>query len=246
MLKLKVDQAGYDALNEAQKACYVKDKEGDGYSLDLDPADIPDVEGLKRNNRDLLEEKRVAQQKAAEAERERAKKEGDMVALESSWQTRLDTEVGNVAKERDAARAQLERLTVGRTATELAAELAVVTNGVSSSKALLPHIERRLSLEIGADGETKVRVLDATGKPSAMTLDQLKDEFRKEPAFAPLIKASQANGSGGDGNNGGGGAVEDKPFADMNSTERAALYKKNPTKFRELSEAHKAAQPRQR
>lgn len=246
MFKLFIDQTQYDALSEAHKALYQKDGANDRYRLDLDPEDVPDVEGLKRNNRELLEEKRTALQKQQDAERERAKKEGDLAALETSWQTRLDTEVGNIAKERDAARAQLERLTVGRTATEIAAELAVVTNGVSSAKALLPHVERRLSLEIGTDGESKVRVLDASGKPSAMTVDQLKDELRKEPAFAPLIQANKSNGSGGDGNNGQGGGAVEKPFEEMNSVERTALYKKDPAKFRQLSEAAKAKQPRQR
>lgn len=246
MFKLTLDQAGFDALEEGHKPFYKKDDKTGAYHLDLDPADIPDVEGLKRKNQELLDEKKAEQRRREEAERERAKKDGDMTALETSWQTRLDTETGQLRTELDGTRAQLERLTVGRAATELAAELAVVTNGVSSAKALLPHIERRLKMEAGTDGEVKVRVLDTFGKPSAMTLDQLKDEFRNDPVFAPLIAASKANGSGADGgkDNGGGGAT--KKFAEMTEAERTELHRKDPAEFKRQSGAHKAAQQHQR
>ena len=247
MLKLVIDQTAFDALPEAQKPLYKKDESG-AYKLDVDPADIPDVDGLKRNNRELLEEKRREKERAdaaelarQNAERERAKKDGDVAALETSWQTRLDTETGALKDTNTKLSKQLEALTVGRAATELAADLAVVTNGVSSAKALLPHIERRLAMEI-VDGEPKVRVLDATGKPSAMTLDQLRDEFRADAAFAPLIRANGSGGSGGDGNkstNGGGGQ---KTFAEMSEAERVKLHRENPAEFKRQSDAYKATQ----
>lgn len=246
MFKLTLDQAGFDALEEGHKAFYKKDEKTGAYHLDLDPADIPDVEGLKRKNQELLDEKKAEQRRREEAERERAKKDGDIAALETSWQTRLDTETGTLKGENQKLTSQLESLTVGRAATELAAELAVVTNGVSSAKALLPHIERRLKMEVSADGEVKVRVLDTAGKPSAMTLDQLKDEFRNDPVFAPLIAASKAGGSGADGgkNNGGGGAT--KKFKDMSEAERIELHRKDPAEFKRQKAEFDAEQKKQR
>lgn len=243
-LKLIIDSL--DGLDEAQQALYKKDEKTGKFHLDVDPADIPDVNGLKSKVQELLDEKKEEQRKAREAAEKAAKASGDMEALENSWRTRLETETGELRNQLDGTRSQLERLTVGRAATELAADLAVVTNGVSSAKALLPHIERRLSMETTSDGEVKVRVLDASGKPSAMTLDQLKDEFRNDPVFAPLIAASKAGGSGADGgkNNGGGGAT--KKFADMNEAERTELHRKDPAEFKRQSEAHKATQQRQR
>lgn len=239
-LKLLIDQAAYDALSEGHKAAYTKVEATGKYKLDVDPEDIPDVEGLRRKNQELLDEKKTEKQKREEAERERAKAAGDITALEKSWETRLATETGTLKTERDAAQRQLERLTVGRAATEIAAELAVVTNGVSSAKALLPHVERRLSMEAAADGEIKVRVLDATGKPSAMTLEQLKDEFKNDPVFAPLIQATKAGGGGGDGNKNNGGGNTDKPFGEMTVAERTALHQKDPAKFKKLSDEHRA------
>lgn len=235
--KLKIDQAAYDALSDEHKALYKKADGAEHFDLDLEPGEVPDVDGLKRKNAELLEEKKAEQRRREAAELERAKKDGDVTALETSWQTRLDTEVGAERAKVTGLEAQLQALTVGRAATELAAELAVVTNGVSSAKALLPHIEKRLSMEVGQDGVAKVRVLDADGKPSAKTLDQLKDEFRADPVFAPLIQASKAGGSGADGGKGGGGAVT-KAFADLSETERVALFREDPVKFKVMKAEH--------
>jgi len=104
--------------------------------------------------------------------------------------------------ERNALQGQIRDLTVGRTATEIATTLAIP----GSAKALLPHIERRLSVE-QRDGKPAVVVLDQAGKLSATTLDELKSEFMKDPAFGPLIAGSKASGGGAGGAGNGGGAA---------------------------------------
>lgn len=242
-LKLILDDIS--GLDEAQKAMYKLDEKSGKYHLDLDPADMPDVSGLRNKVQELLDEKKEEKRKREAAELEAAKKNGDVAALEQSWQTRLDTETGNLKTDIAKRDSQLARLTVGRAATEIAAELAVVTNGVSSAKALLPHIERRLQMHMEGD-EVTVRVTDVNGKLSAMTLDQLKDEFRNDPVFAPLITASKAGGSGADGgkNNGGGGAA--KKFKDMTESERIELHRKDPAEFKRLKAEFDAEQKKQR
>lgn len=242
-LKLILDDIS--ALDDGQKAMYKLDEKSGKYHLDVDPADIPDVNGLKTKVQELLDEKKEEQRKRTLAEQEAAKKSGDVAALETSWQTRLDTETGALKTDLSKRDAQLARLTVGRAATEIAAELAVVTNGVSSAKALLPHIERRLQMHMDGD-EVTVRVTDANGKLSAMTLEQLKDEFRNDPVFAPLITASKAGGSGADGSkdNGGGGAA--KKFKDLNEAERIELHRKDPAEFKRLKAEFDAEQKKQR
>lgn len=242
-LKLILDDIS--GLEEGQKALYKLDEKTGKYHLDVDPADIPDVNGLKTKVQELLDEKKEEQRKAREAAEKAAKASGDIEALENSWKTRLETETGTLKTDITKRDAQLARLTVGRAATELAAELAVVTNGVSSAKALLPHIERRLQMHMEGD-EVTVRVTDVNGKLSAMTLDQLKDEFRNDPVFAPLIAASKAGGSGADGgkNNGGGGAT--KKFKDLTEAERIELHRKDPAEFKRLKAEFDAEQKRQR
>lgn len=236
--KLIIDDAAFQALPEAHQPLYTKQADG-SYKLDVDPEDIPDVTGLKSKVTELLEEKKREKALREAAERERAVKDGDITALEESWKTRLETETGTLKSEVTKRDAQLARLTVGRTAVEMAAELAVVTNGVSSAKALLPHIERRLTMQMDGEDAT-VRVLDTSGKLSAMTLDQLKDEFRNDPVFAPLIQASKGGGSGADGGKGGGGGAT-KQFKDMTEAERVALHQKDPAAFKREQAAFKAA-----
>jgi hypothetical protein len=238
--KLVLTAALFDALSDAHKALYKKNETTGEYLLDVDPADLPDVTGLKKKTEELLAEKKEEQRKREEAERERAKKDGDITALESSWQTRLETETGGLKTKVSKRDQQLARLTVGRAATEMAAELAIA----GSAKALLPHIERRLKMELNEEtDEVTIRVLNAAGQPSAMTLDQLKDEFRHDSAFAPLIVASKANGSGADGGkNKGGGAANGKSFDEMTEAERIELNKKNPVEFRRLKDDHRKAQ----
>lgn len=242
--KLKIDQAAYDALSDDHKALYKKQDGAEHYNLDLEDGEIPDVDGLRRKNAELLEEKKTEKAKREAAELERAKKEGDVAALETSWQARLDTEVGAERSKVTSLEQQLKTLTVGRAATELAADLAVVTNGVSSAPVLLPHIQARLQLETAADGEVKVRVLDTAGKPSAMTLDQLKDEFRGNPMFAPMIQASKAGGSGADGGKSGGAGGTVKEYKDMNEQERVELFRKDPLKFKAEKAKFNAANQR--
>ncbi|MBT9158777.1 MAG: hypothetical protein DDT26_00024 [Dehalococcoidia bacterium] len=233
--KLTLSAAAHAALPEAQQPLYTKDEATGQFRLDLDPEDIPDVTGLKKKNQELLDEKKAEQRRREDAERERAKKDGDIAALETSWQTRLQAETGALKTAHDHLAAQLEALTVGRAAVELATELAVVTNGVSSSKALLPHIERRLRMEAAPDGTPKVRVLDAAGKLSALTLEQLKEEFRADPVFAPLIQASKASGGGADGHKNSGGGGASKKFAELSESERVELYRRDPAEFRRQS-----------
>lgn len=237
-LKLILDDIS--GLDEATQAMYKLDDKSGKYHLDLDPADIPDVSGLRNKVQELLDEKKEEKRKREAAELEAAKKNGDVAALEQSWQTRLNTETGTLKEEVTKRDAQLARLTVGRAATEIAAELAVVTNGVSSAKALLPHIERRLQMHMDGD-EVAVRVLDQNGKLSAMTVDQLKDEFKNDPVFAPLIQASKANGSGADGGKGNGGGGATKKFNEMTESERTDLFRKDPAEFKRQKAAATAA-----
>jgi hypothetical protein len=171
-----------------------------------------DVSGLKSKVEELLSEKKLAEKKAREAEElartereEAARKSGNVEELEKSWSekyNRLQSELtGQLDQERGALSNQIRDLTVGRTATDIASALAIP----GSAKALLPHIERRLSVE-QRDGKPVVVVLDQQGKLSASTLDELKAEFANDVAFAPLIAGSKATGGGAPGGQGGGAA----------------------------------------
>ena len=171
-----------------------------------------DVSGLKAKVDELLGEKKAAEKARKEAEdvaraerEDSARKSGNVEELEKSWSekfTRREAELnGMLEQERGTLGSQIRDLTVGRTATDIASALAIP----GSAKALLPHIERRLSVE-QRDGKPVVVVLDQQGKLSAATLDELKAEFANDTAFSPLIAGSKASGGGASGAGSGGGA----------------------------------------
>ena len=222
-LKLTVDSL--DGLDDSVKSLY---KEDNGkFRLDLDGYE--DTTGLKAQRDALLNEKKEAQRKTKEAEEaaktlaeESARKNGDVAALEKSWQEKLAATESNYKNLNESLTKQIHGLTVGQTATKLAAELAIS----GSADVLLPHIQSRLTVEI-KDGAPSVRVLDLQGKPTAMTVDELKQEFISNKAFAPLIAASKATGGGASGSGGGGAAKTMKrdQFETMNPVQKMDFIK---------------------
>ena len=213
MLKFQLDTL--EGVDEAVRALYT---EKDGKFV-LGIEGLPqqeDVSGLKAKVDELLGEKKAADKARKEAEdqarlerEEAARKSGNVEELEKSWSekyNRREAELnGMLEQERGTLSTQIRDLTVGRTATDIASALAIP----GSAKALLPHIERRLSVE-QRDGKPVVVVLDQQGKLSAATLDELKAEFANDTAFAPLIAGSKASGGGAAGAGGGGGAAKGK------------------------------------
>jgi len=204
MLKLELDTI--EGLEDGVKGLY-EEKDGK-FRLKVDG--LPDVSGLKKKLDELMDESKAAKRKAKEieeaAERERAEalaKSGDVESLRKSYdekfgktKTEYETQIQNYQQ-------QLQKLTVGQTATTLAAELAIP----GSAPVLLPHIQARLSMEI-RDGQPVTVVMSADEKPSAMTIEELKTELSANPAFAPIIAASKAAGGGASGGGNGGGAAK--------------------------------------
>jgi hypothetical protein len=213
MLKFQLDSL--DGVDESVRALYTE-KDGK-FVLGIEGLPQPeDVSGLKSKVEELLGEKKAAEKARKDAEdqarlerEEAARKSGNVEELERSWSekyNRREAELnGTLERERATLSGQIRDLTVGRTATDIASALAIP----GSAKALLPHIERRLSVE-QRDGKPVVVVLDQQGKLSAATLDELKAEFANDSAFAPLIAGSKASGGGAAGAGNGGGAAKGK------------------------------------
>ncbi|WP_247842261.1 hypothetical protein [Pseudomonas sp. MWU12-3103b] len=212
-MTLKFQLDSLEGVDESIQALYVE-KDGK-FVLGIEGLPQPeDVSGLKSKVQELLDEKkaeadkRKAAEEQARLDREEAlRKSGNVEELEKSWSekySRREAELtGQLESTNATLQGQIRDLTVGRTATEIATTLAIP----GSAKALLPHIERRLSVE-QRDGKPTVVVLDAAGKLSAATLDELKAEFTNDPAFGPLIAGSKASGGGAGGAGKGGGAAK--------------------------------------
>ena len=210
-MTLKFQLDSLEGVDDSVRALYVE--KGGKFVLGIEG--LPqqeDVSGLKAKVDELLGEKKAAEKARKEAEdiaraerEDSARKSGNVEELEKSWSekfNRREAELnGMLEQERGTLSTQIRDLTVGRTATDIASALAIP----GSAKALLPHIERRLSVE-QRDGKPVVVVLDQAGKLSASTLDELKAEFANDTAFAPLIAGSKASGGGAPGGQGGGAA----------------------------------------
>lgn len=180
------------------------------------------IRKLEEKNRELIAEKGEAKSAAQKAAEEAARKSGDIEALEKSWQQKMDAAI----KERDdklqSYQGTISQMTAGQAASKLAAEISIP----GSADVLMPHIERRLKTEITADGAV-VRVLDKAGKPSAMSVDDLKKEIMEDKAFAPLIIGSMANGSGAPGGKGttGGKTMKRAAFDHLGPVDQAIFIR---------------------
>ncbi|KAA5920543.1 hypothetical protein F3I27_23400 [Pantoea sp. Bo_2] len=227
MLKFKLTSDEYDALDESQKSFYAE-AEG-GYQLKIEG--VPDVSGLEKKVTELLNEKKIEQERRREAElqaqRERedaARKKGDIETLEKSWQEKLTTREQELQATIDAHASRLHTLLVDNVAQSLATKLAG-----DSAAILIPHIRARLTVEDG-----KTRVVDAEGRPSAATLDELEKEFKENKLFAPVVIVSRATGTRGAGNLPSGSA-EGKKWDDFTEAERVKLFNDDPEAFKRLA-----------
>lgn len=204
-LKFQVDSL--DGLDEGVATLY--EKKGDKFQLKVEG--IPqgeDVAGLKAKVEELLAEKKEAARKAKEAEEaakaaaeEAARKNGDVAALEKSWQEKLAKREQELLQQVEGLSGNINAMLVDNVAVKLASELAVP----GSADLLIPHIKSRLAAE-QREGKFVTVIRDKDGKPSASTIDDLKTEFASNPAFAPVIVGSKASGGGAGGGNGGGAA----------------------------------------
>ncbi|OOR86642.1 hypothetical protein B0181_11630 [Moraxella caviae] len=197
-----LNEESFNALDEVHQAFYTKQDDGN-YQLAVNG--LPDTKGLKAKHDELLgetkaerEKRRELEAKLAELEAQKekeaeeiAKKAGDIATLEKSYQDKMAKSESDWQAKYDAAQKQIYDLTVGAKANELANELAIK----GSADVLLPHIQNRLTLETDGDSQ-KLRVLDKQGNISALTIDDLKQEFRANDAFKPIISGGFASGSG--------------------------------------------------
>tara|TARA_R110000796_G_scaffold42012_4_gene104139 strand:+ start:2593 stop:3309 length:717 start_codon:yes stop_codon:yes gene_type:complete len=219
-------------LDESLKELY--EETDKGYQLKVTGMPAPeneDLTGLKNKVDELLREKKAVSLKAKEASQEAeaakldaAKKGNDTEALDKSWREKFDARETELNSELEKLSGTLITLTSGQTASKIAAEIAVQ----GSADVLLPHLEKRLKTEF-RDGSPVTVVLDKDGKPSAMSMDELKSEFQNSAAFAPLIVGTKANGAGRTGGNESSGAgvneITRSEFDRMNQVQRAKFAK---------------------
>ena len=174
-----------------------------------------------RVDEQIAAKQREIEEKARKDAEEAARKAGDVESLEKSWSEKLN----KTALEKDQAierlNGQLHNLLVDNVASSIANEIALQ----GSANVLLPHIRARLTVA-EVDGKPTTRVLGADGKPSALSVDELKQEFATNEAFAPIIAGSKASGGGAGGANGGRAAPSGNR-SKMSTVEKAEYIEKH-------------------
>lgn len=232
MFKYELDSL--DGLDESQKAFYAE-KDGKFYLQVEGVVPESSVAGLKANHDQLLTEKKEQQRLAQEAEAKRieserlaqeeiARKSGNLEAIENSWKEKLALRETELTSQLSKAQEKNYELTVGRQAQELAGELAKP----NAQRLLAKEIKERLTL----DENGNIRVLDLQGKPSALTIDELKVQLRADPTYQDIIMNNGSSGGGATGVGFGGGAAK-KP-SEYSVQEMKDLRASNPELYNQL------------
>jgi hypothetical protein len=235
-LKKKLTKDEHEKLSDAFKKEYKQ--VGDDFVLDIDGEE--DIGALKRAKDHEKSAREIAEKKLKDIEdaqkakdEEIARKSGDLVALEKSYKDKAETDV---AKEREKVKkrdAVIERVTVDAAAKDLAHKISNAPN------LILPHIRSRMRVEWN-DDEPVARILDNTGKPSAMTLDDLGNEFVANKDFSAIILSSRATGGARVPTTGGGAPNVPNPLHQQGN-KPADLARESPSNIVAMLDANKAA-----
>lgn len=224
----------FAAIDEAFKPLFEAD--GDNFKLKVDG--LEDTGALKRakdreaqaakeakEERDrLAAELQAIKDRLADTDMTDKRKKGDIEALEKSWKDKRDADVKAEQERAERLMRQMETLLVGNVAQSLASELFTVP------EAMQDFVAKRLKAEF--DGDTPVtRILDASGHPSAATIDDFKKELLDNPKLQGILVASKSSGGGAGNGGGSGGGASTKKLADLSEPERIELYRTNPEEF---------------
>lgn len=156
------------------------------------------VDALDLKNQELLEEKRRANEKAAEEIRRAKELEQQKLAENGKFEqlARMHEEARKLA-EQEAEKVKADRF--AEKGRNEAMKLAVTLADGDNADLLADYIEKRIKYT--TDG---LKILDAQGNPTISNLDDLKREFESSTRFKALLRGSKASGGGAPGSNGGG------------------------------------------
>jgi len=243
-LARKINKADYEKLADNIKFEYVAD--GDNFVLQTTGDE--DVGPLRRANQRLkdqleAEERRSDElaQKLEKIEKNPARKQGDIDALERQLNKEKDEAVAAVQGKLDKRDAFIKNNLLESAAASLAEKIS------TAPAVMRPHIERRLTIDLESDTPS-VKVLDKDGKVSDLTVEKLGAELVANKDFSSIIKVTQASGGAGQSKNGGAVNKPSQPTnqgGQQGNNETVDLSKLSPQAMAEHIAAKKAAQQEQ-
>lgn len=225
-MKRKITKEDFEKLSDALKANY--SEKGGSYFLNIEDDDeaITELKKARENEKESHRESKLKMKdletKIEELTNGKHKIDGNIEALENSWKEKFNTRETELTLQIS----KLNTIVIQSAKDSITSSLA---NEISNSPKLMKRIlDERVSVEITETGPVH-RILDAQGKPSAMTLEDLKKETIANKEYSPIIIASRASGAAGSGfkvPNGSGAAPanDGKPviLANLNPKDMAA------------------------
>ena len=207
----RITKAVYDKLSDELKKEYKLDADEKNATLDLtdyeDPAELRRAKDREAQDaRDLRTELRETKSALEALQAKDGKGNKDIETLERSWQEKLDAEKAKL-------QTRLDKLTRDATDGHRGALARDLANKLSTDPdIILPHIERRIQVELNENDERVTKILDADGKISAKTLSELESDILADKRFSRILKGSNASGgsadrTGGREQNGSGGGA---------------------------------------
>jgi len=186
-----------------------------------------DNDKLKTKITEANKHKTKREADARKAAEEAARASGDVQAIEKSWSDKYSAlEISKTENETNLNKI-INFQTVETAAHQMASSIAL--DGCDSL--IMPHIEARLYSEV-VDGRAILKIKDKQGKPSALTLDELKTEFSENKAYERIIRGSSANGNGKAGQGGSNGqakTINRDTFESMSQIQRRDFSTKGGT-----------------
>lgn len=184
-----------------------------------------EIEAIKSNRDEILNEKKALQDKQnaeksekEKLEQEKARAKGDFEAIENQYKDKiasLEQEIVRRDKQRDTDIVQT-------TALKLASSLS---DNPNNQEVLQMLIEKRLVAENG-----QVKITDSSGNLTIASLDDFAKEIKTSGKYDALITGTKASGTGASGQSGTG----TKQASDYTEQERVELASKNPQLFTQL------------
>ncbi len=198
-MKFKITKAEFEALSADAKKEYKATDAEDVYALVIEGVDIGALERAKGHAAD---EAKAAKKRAHDAEtalaeinaqREKAEleaqgKAGNVQALEQSYKEKLAKKDAEHSAALQLMRTGIAKSMVDAAVSGLSGEL------FTSPKIGAPHVQSRFAVDFESPDGPTLRILDGAGRPSAMTLDDLKQEILTNQEFSPILKATSASG----------------------------------------------------
>ena len=222
-LKKKITKADYEKLADHFKSEYVE-KNGE-YHLDLDDEESGALMRAKDREKEARKEAEAklaeAQAKLAELQDGDSRKRGDIETLEKSWKSKLEDTTKQLTEKLSKKDSFIKASLVDSVAQQLASKIS------TSPALIMPHIKARLAADLEGDSPS-TKVLDKDGKLSALSVDDLANEFVTNPDFGAIIIGSKASGSRAPSQNVNQSRAfgsSDKPIklADLKPSELAAM-----------------------